>query len=432
MKTYTAYVPLTNWLYGFDRYRRWYDKTQIPNTRYPERMYFLGSEEDQSIGIKKARQLAVQLGELGQAVVWFSVCAEQGELAKNIWTGSGIGYAYPSLQVPIKTCGLIYADGEIESLPPEEILAYSYAQLRGEVQWSSCTPRSFSVLPIAQACPAACAFCFSKASVSDDIHQLPWTMDGVAQSASKAKALGAKRAVITGGGEPTLLRSEQLLELVSTLSSFWTKVLLITNGFRWGEINESERIGHLTALRNAGLSHLALSRHGATLEEESLLMGIRTNSDRVVTSALAIGLKPRIICVLQKDGVSTSEKVVKYLQRMAQEGVPEICFKELYVSSQIENHWASEKENQFAKIHQVSLGVVIDAMAQLGFEESARLPWGAPIFDGFISGQPMRVAAYTEPSVGWELQHRLVRSWNFMADGKTLASLEDSRSQILV
>jgi organic radical activating enzyme len=432
LNTFTAYIPLINWLYGFDRYRRWYDKSQIPNTRYPDRMYLLGTEEDQSIGINKARQLAERLSAPDQAVVWFSVFAEPGALKKNTWTGTGIGYAHPSLQIPINACGLVYANGVVESLLPEEVFAYSYAQLRGDVKWISCSPRSFSVLPIAQACPAACPFCFSKASVSDDILQLPWTMSEVAKSAAKAKKLGAERAVITGGGEPTLLRPEQLLELVSTLSAFWPKVLLITNGFRWGKMNETERIGHLTALQNAGLSHLALSRHGVTLEEEASLMGLCTNSNRVVASALAIGLKPRIICVLQKDGVSTPEKVVLFLRRMAQEGVPEICFKELYISSQIENHWATEKENQFAKSHQVSLSVVVEAMAQLGFEEVSRLPWGAPVFDGIIEEHLMRVAAYTEPSVGWELQHRLVRSWNFMADGRTLASLEDSRSQIRV
>ncbi|MDX8400673.1 MAG: radical SAM protein [Gallionellaceae bacterium] len=432
MNTFTAYVPLSNWLYGFDRYRRWYDKSQIPNTRYPDRMYFLGPEEDQSIGIIKARKLAERLGEPGQAVVYFSLFAELGVLEKNSWTGTGIGYAHSSLQVPIDACGLIYSNGTVEPLLPEEVLAYAYAQLRGDVQWTSCTPRSFSVLPIAQACPAACAFCFSKASASDDIPQLPWTLDEVAKSAAKAKALGAERAVITGGGEPTLLKPERLLELVSTLSSFWPKVLLISNGFRWGKIEESERRGHLAALRDAGLSHLALSRHGVTSDEEALLMGLQMHSDRVVTSALVIGLKPRVICVLQKNGVSTSEKAVQYLRRMAKEGVPEICFKELYVSSQIENHWANEKENQFSQSHQVSLGVVIETMAQLDFKETARLPWGSPVFDGFIEGHPMRVAAYTEPSVGWELQHRLVRSWNFMADGQTLASLEDSRSLILV
>ena len=32
--------------------------------------------------------------------------------------------------------------------------------------WAECRPRSFSVLPVAKACQARCAFCFSKASVS--------------------------------------------------------------------------------------------------------------------------------------------------------------------------------------------------------------------------------------------------------------------------
>jgi len=42
----------------------------------------------------------------------------------------------------------------------------------------------------------------------------------------------------------------------------------------------------------------------------------------------------------------------------------------------------------------------------------------------------VQVAAYTEPSVGWERAHGLVRSWNLMADGTCLASLEDPASAL--
>jgi len=56
------------------------------------------------------------------------------------------------------------------------------------------------------------------------------------------------------------------------------------------------------------------------------------------------------------------------------------------------------------------------------------LPWGAPVFQLNVEGKQMSVAAYTEPSVAWELRNKMCRSWNLMADGQCYASLEDLES----
>jgi hypothetical protein len=68
--------------------------------------------------------------------------------------------------------------------------------------------------------------------------------------------------------------------------------------------------------------------------------------------------------------------------------------------------------------------------ARTGFAETMQLPWGAPVFDGRIGGRRLRVAAYTEPSLFWERVHGIARSWNVMADGTCLASLEDRQSAL--
>ncbi|MGR5130705.1 hypothetical protein, partial [Photobacterium swingsii] len=57
-------------------------------------------------------------------------------------------------------------------------------------------------------------------------------------------------------------------------------------------------------------------------------------------------------------------------------------------------------------------------------------PWGAPVFAGEWAGRPMRIAAYTEPSLYWERTHGIARSWNVMADGRCYASLEDRASEL--
>ena len=110
------------------------------------------------------------------------------------------------------------------------------------------------------------------------------------------------------------------------------------------------------------------------------------------------------------------------------QAVGEVCFKELYVSSLSENPWAMSQENLFATKNQVPLSLAVAALRDLGFEQCSALPWGAPVFKGVVQGMSMSVAAYTEPSVGWELASRIARSWNLMSDGRCLASLEDPES----
>ena len=77
------------------------------------------------------------------------------------------------------------------------------------------------------------------------------------------------------------------------------------------------------------------------------------------------------------------------------------------------------------------LSVVIEFVRENGFTEVARLPWGAPVFRGNINGRQISVAAYTEPSLFWERTQGIARSWNLMADGRCLVSLEDRASEIL-
>lgn len=141
-------------------------------------------------------------------------------------------------------------------------------------------------------------------------------------------------------------------------------------------------------------------------------------------------LRLRLICVLQRGGVESAIDVSEYVGWAARLGVQEICFKELYVATSEESVYYAREANAWSTSHQVPLTVVHDWAHENGFLLSDRLPWGAPIFDGNVAGRPMRVAAYTEPSLYWERSHGLARSWNVMSDGTCLASLEDRKSKI--
>jgi molybdenum cofactor biosynthesis enzyme MoaA len=260
-------------------------------------------------------------------------------------------------------------------------------------------------------------------------------LDEVDQWADLARSRGAERAVITGGGEPTLLPWQQVNALVSACKRHFNKVVLITNGVRLASLPEQESSELLRDLAVAGLTVLAVSRHHYREDTNAKIMKFETWTPAVLKAAAAVReilpqLRLRLICVLQKGGVESATDVSEYVSWATGLGVQEICFKELYVATSEESVYYAREANVFSTSHQVPLTVVPDWAHKSGFRLSGRLPWGAPIFDGNVAGRPMRVAAYAEPSLYWERSHGLARSWNVMSDGTCLASLEDRKSQI--
>jgi hypothetical protein len=324
--------------------------------------------------------------------------------------------------VPLPGVAWVNEGGELEPTRHEEVTAQAYrVEGAGLRAWHECRPRSFSVLPIARACQASCSFCFSKASVSDVTKQRQPPLEEQLAWADLARARGAERAVITGGGEPTLLRAPALRALVEGLSARFPSTLLITNG----ALLDAEL---LQSLVDSGLTTLAISRHGLTPEHDARIMKLAVDSGSIARRAASLGVRTRAICVLQRGGVDSAQKVREYVERCAREGFAEVCFKELYVSSLAENPWAPSAVNRHCEANQVPLAPAIEAITSMGLARVAQLPWGSPVFEGDVLGQRVKVAAYTEPSVGWERTHGLVRSWNLLADGKCLASLEDPSS----
>jgi len=153
------------------------------------------------------------------------------------------------------------------------------------------------------------------------------------------------------------------------------------------------------------------------------------------TEKAASGLNLRLICVLQQGGVDSREALADYLSWAAAHRVRELCFKELYVSTTLASRYHAAPENSWSHAHQVPLAWLIQTLRGWGFEQTGELPWGAPVFSSVWTAADgatlqLRIAAYTEPSVFWERSHGLARSWNLMADGTCLASLEDPGSAI--
>lgn len=296
--------------------------------------------------------------------------------------------------------------------------------------WDAIRPRSVSFLPIARGCQAACPFCFSEASASTDQAQARIDWAGVDLWLQRAQAQGAERAVITGGGEPTLMKRADLLRLVEACRASFDKVVLITNGLALAAQGEAQASLRLAELHSAGLGVLAVSRHHVDEDANTALMKVATLTPVLLRARRPPGLRLRLVCVLQRGGVDSEAAIDDYVRWAAEHGANEVCFKELYVSTSAESEWYSHGANEWSARHQVPLSLVHRWAASQGLAEVAQLPWGAPIYGGSIAGCQMRVAAYTEPSLFWERRNGIARSWNVMADGRCLASLEDRASLV--
>jgi molybdenum cofactor biosynthesis enzyme MoaA len=296
--------------------------------------------------------------------------------------------------------------------------------------WDRVRPRSLSWLPVGHACQAACPFCFSKASVSENFRgKLAQQMDLKAVSLV-AKRLGAERAVITGGGEPTLLNAKQLRVGIETLASKLGRTIMITNGHLLGSRPHDRAYEDVRSWADAGLSVLAISRHGASNEDAERLMGLSVRTDVAISLAHEVGIVPRLIAVLQKGGVEDEASLDAYLDWAVAHGVGEINFKELYVSTALESTWADRAANLFSEANAIPLSLILNVAKSRGWTTETTLPWGAPVFVAVHKDQTLKIAAYTEPSVHWERANGVARSWNVMADGTVMASLEDHNSQV--
>jgi organic radical activating enzyme len=425
---------LSNFARAFDKYQRLYRKSAIPESTYPNEFYVLPAS-DIGVGVAKASKLRNRLEIPGDTLLVLESALPPERVKPNL--RNGVGFVWPSPDLPVSKLYAIGAEGELAGpMSIEEGMAKSLALHAGRfLPYTAIRPRSLSFLPIARGCQAACPFCFSEASASTEQKQAPPDWGSIRQWINLAHRHGAVRAVITGGGEPTLLQWADLVRLIQTCHSRFDKVVLITNGVKLARMNETDATMRFQELQDAGLSVLAVSRHHFSEEINTKLMNLETHTPALLRAhashnQVLSGLRIRLICVLQRGGVESVADIEEYTTWAASFGVAEVCFKELYVSTNQESVYHSNRANDWSTRNQIPLSLVHDWAATKGFRIQSRLPWGAPIFSGMLQSKPIRVAAYTEPSLFWERSNGIARSWNVMADGMCLASLEDRRSFI--
>lgn len=424
-------TALSNLCVAYDKYRRVYDKALLPHSTFPDR-FFTTDIQEIGIGIEKATRLSAKTGRHGDRPVIVETLADANALKSDHPTGLGaywLGTTAPVVRLWDPRSSEDPTEWKTWKL--EDALAESFAVSASTLySWDRVRPRSLSWLPIGHACQASCPFCFSKASVSEDYRgKLAKNMD-LKTVAAVAKRLGAERAVITGGGEPTLLDAKQLRDGIEVLSKTFGRTIMITNGHLLAYRHRDRSYNDIRSWADAGLSVLAISRHAAGDSDAEKLMGLRVKSEAAISLAHDVGITPRLIAVLQKDGVQDEPTLDAYLDWAVEHGVCEINFKELYVSTALESSWADREANRFSEENAVPLSLILDTATARGWKVHSMLPWGAPVFSACHKNRDIKIAAYTEPSVHWERSHGIARSWNVMADGSVMASLEDINSKV--
>lgn len=415
---YYYFTTVANFAACYDKYSRMFCKNNTYT--YPNK-FFLCPPNNIIPGIQKAQRLLAKLGNFEDQVVAIRTHQPIVSYEREFPT-------VLSSEIHVDAVSII-ENGFIKRVTVEDVYSLSL-KLNNPVlsSWTTVIPRTISILPIAKGCQAKCSFCFSHGSVSVD-QQTGDYQSKLPHYIERALHHGVKRAVITGGGEATMMPHEKLLQLITQFNRFPT-VVMITNGYKYAVMNEDERLLHLSHLAAAGLTVLSISRHGTTTDENAKIMHLSIDSEKVALSAKNLPLKVRWVCVLQKGGVHDRESLEAYLSWVASTGVSEICFKELYVSSSYESVYHDTKSNEYSRENQVSLSIILDFFRDNNWTLVSKLPWGSPVYEGVFQGHKLQIAAYTEPSVYWERSNGICRSWNVMSDGTCYASLETLNSVI--
>lgn len=427
---YFNYVTvLSNWILGYDKYSTTYSKEQLSQSTYKNEFYLL-KDDELHIGLSKAQALIQKISlhdhSQSNAIIRIETELHPDVVHKN--TRNNLGWVIPQNWITVSNVYL-YINGDWVKKTIEDITALAYT-IHNEhlIDYQQLKPRTLSLLPVAKACQAACKFCFSESSISFDQKRSLIDLDNLDFICQAAKKNGAERFVITGGGEPTLIAFNNLLDIISVARKHFTKIVLISNGMFLSEKEESVIIEKLQAMIHAGLTVLSLSYHHYDPVKNAHIMGKDIKTDFLLNvinqSNIHEYLTIRLICVLQKEGIDSKEEIEKYLNYSISKKIHQVCFKELYISSTTESLYASQKENQYSQDNQISLSVLTNYLHSHSIK-IAQLPWGSPVYRYH---DIIDVAAYTEPSVGWERTNGIARSWNIMADGKCFASLEDKNS----
>jgi uncharacterized Fe-S cluster-containing radical SAM superfamily protein len=326
---------LSNFSRAYEKYTNTFDKHLIPHSTFKD-MFHLLTLDDIDIGISKVTKLIKKLAVKGNRLLVIET--NVNNTTPIMKTANGNGYYIDSNRITVDNLYLIEGSETIMikvqtetimvKVQTETIMAQSFALNDSMFKpYDELIPRTISLLPIAQGCQAKCSFCFSHSSVSDDVLQKKLNIQYIEKVFIESKKRGAVRAVITGGGEPTLIPHHILLSYIVLCKKYFNKNVMITNGYTYSgpKIDELMRKNLLLDLQQSGLDVLSVSRHGYDEDSNEKIMHLRTNVSLIGhtiknNELLFDKMKLRLVCVIQKNGVDSSETLEKYINWALQSG----------------------------------------------------------------------------------------------------------------
>jgi molybdenum cofactor biosynthesis enzyme MoaA len=190
-----------------------------------------------------------------------------------------------------------------------------------------------------QTCNAHCRFCVEElrpASRGGNLAgQKTVEQDDDRYFAALDRVLGALRPLnpsvsVTGGEASRDPRLPRILRAIARAGC--RKRTITTNGS--GLLDRREGAAVLDWLARTGVAHLNLSRAHPDDDANARLMGLREPMPRrflgqVSARARAGGIRPRLSCVLLRDGIARFEQLVDYLEFARGLGVDNVIFRQL-------------------------------------------------------------------------------------------------------
>lgn len=418
---------LSNWLLGYDRYKKIYSKNNISQSTFKNKFFIL-DQNQLHIGLNKAIQLLNKIENKEHLIIPNNKIIKINTIIHNPHKHiDNRGYFIDKNFINVHSVE-IFSDNIWNKISIEDLnsIAFDTTNL---IPYNKLKPITLSFLPVGYACQAKCKFCFSDSSISIENIKKISDFSSLEQWCILAKSQGANRFVITGGGEPSLFGIDNIINTLHISKKYFNKNIMISNG-----LFIDKNIHIISTLAENGLDILSLSLHHYDENKNFDIMQLNTKVIKNLQLIKQLQVKPiiRLVCVLQKNGIDSKEEIEKYINFALDNNISQICFKELYVASTNESLYSSSKENKYCIENQIPLQILIDYCEEKKLQQISILPWGSPIFRLYSNSKYIDIAAYTEPSVGWERSNGICRSWNYMSDESCYATLEDKNSLLEV
>lgn len=206
------YVTIaSNFVKGFDKYQKIYSKSNLKESTFSQQFFVLKRDELE-IGFRKARSLLKKVAIEND----FLIVIETDIGRLQTYNDHETGLAQYIKQNYLDVLNVYrYEKENLEVICIEDLMAKSF-ELNFDLNknYNEIAPRTISILPVKSGCQAKCDFCFSTYSVSEDLEKGLLADNSIEYYLKLAREKGATRAVITGGGEPTLIAHERLLEMI--------------------------------------------------------------------------------------------------------------------------------------------------------------------------------------------------------------------------